>query len=80
MLVSGITDEQATPELLTFVTVHSDIKKRGSFECSNPEINKIEELCEHSDISNFHYFPTDCPQREKNGWTADICLSASSCS
>lgn len=76
VLVSGTTDEQATPELLTFVTVHSDIKKRGSFECSNPEINKIEELCEHSDISNFHYFPTDCPQREKNGWTADICLSA----
>ena len=29
VLVSGTTDEQATPELLTFVTVHSDIKKRG---------------------------------------------------
>ena len=76
VLVSGITDRQATPELLTFITLHSDIKKRGKFECSNPMINKIEELCEHSSLSNFHYFPTDCPQREKNGWTGDICLSA----
>ena len=22
------------------------------------------------------YFPTDCPQREKNGWTGDAALSA----
>ncbi|MBR4073504.1 MAG: hypothetical protein IKK24_06130, partial [Clostridia bacterium] len=29
-----------------------------------------------SDISNFHYFPTDCPHREKQGWTADASLSA----
>ena len=26
-------------------------------------------------MSNFHYFPTDCPHREKNGWTADAALS-----
>ena len=29
----------------------------------------------NSDISNFYYFPTDCPHREKNGWTADAALS-----
>ena len=27
-------------------------------------------------MTNFYYFPTDCPQREKNGWTADAALSA----
>lgn len=26
-------------------------------------------------MSNFHYFPTDCPHREKNGWTTDAALS-----
>ncbi len=27
-------------------------------------------------MSNLFYLPTDCPQREKNGWTADAALSA----
>ena len=30
----------------------------------------------NADLSNFHYFPTDCPHREKNGWTGDISVSA----
>lgn len=29
-----------------------------------------------SDYSNFFYFPTDCPHREKNGWTGDAYLSS----
>ena len=33
-------------------------------------------MCENSDRSNFFYFPTDCPHREKNGWTGDAALSA----
>jgi alpha-L-rhamnosidase len=30
----------------------------------------------NADLSNFHYFPTDCPHREKNGWTGDVTASA----
>jgi len=74
--VTGITEEQATKDLLTFVIFHSDLKSRGSFSCSNETVNKLQEMTRRSDISNFHYFPTDCPQREKNGWTADAALSA----
>lgn len=74
--VTGITEEQATKDLLTFVVLHSDLKSRGSFNCSNETVNKLQEMTRRSDISNFHYFPTDCPQREKNGWTADAALSA----
>lgn len=74
--VTGITKEQATEELLTYVMLHSDISTRGYFHCDNEVINKIQEATVRSDISNFHYFPTDCPQREKNGWTADASLSA----
>ena len=29
-----------------------------------------------SNLANFYYFPTDCPHREKNGWTGDAALSA----
>ena len=73
--VSGITPEQATKELLTYITLHSNLTKRGGFTCSSEIINKLQEITNRSDISNFYYFPTDCPQREKNGWTADAALS-----
>ncbi len=76
VLVSGITEEQATDDLLTYIEMGSDIKKRGSFTCSDDMVNKIQEATVRSDASNFFYFPTDCPQREKNGWTADAALSA----
>lgn len=74
--VTGITEEQATKDLLTFVVFHSDLKSRGSFSCSDETVNKLQEMTRRSDLSNFYYFPTDCPQREKNGWTADAALSA----
>lgn len=73
--VSGITEEQATKNLLTYVVIHSDLKEQGGFTCSNEVVNKLQEITRRSDLSNFHYFPTDCPQREKNGWTGDAALS-----
>lgn len=74
--VEGITPAQATPKLLTYIVLHSDIPQRGTFSCSMEEAEKIQECTLRSDTSNFVYFPTDCPQREKNGWTADASLSA----
>ncbi len=74
--VEGITESQATVDLLTFLVFHTDVQMTGSFRCSNEMVNKIQECTIRSDLSNFHYFPTDCPHREKNGWTGDIALSA----
>ena len=74
--VTGITAEQATPELLTYVVMHSNLEERGGFSCSDETVNTLQKLVRNSDLSNFFYFPTDCPQREKNGWTADAALSA----
>ena len=76
MLVTGITAEQATEGLLTYLEMSSLTETAGEFTCSDEVINKIEEAAVRSDTSNFYYFPTDCPQREKNGWTADASLSA----
>ena len=76
VLVKGITEEQATENLLTYVVMNSDIETRGGFSCSDEIINKLQEMTRRSDLANFYYFPTDCPQREKNGWTADAALSA----
>jgi len=73
--VMGITDEQAKPELLTYLVLNSDLKERGSFECSDETANKLQEMTRRSDLANFYYFPTDCPHREKNGWTGDAAVS-----
>jgi len=56
--------------------VHTSFDQSGSFSCSNDILNKINHASEWSFISNFLGYPTDCPQREKNGWTGDAHLSA----
>lgn len=76
VLVEGITDAQATKDLLTFKVIHSGFTDSGKFGCNDKIVNKLQEITLRSDVSNFYYFPTDCPQREKNGWTADAALSS----
>lgn len=58
------------------VFIHTDVKQSGTFECSNPLINQILELACWSYLGNMHSIFTDCPQREKNGWTGDAHLAA----
>lgn len=74
--VSGITDEQATKELLTCIVMHPEFKKAGEFSCDDPVVNKIQDAVLRSNLSNMVLVPTDCPHREKNGWTGDVALSA----
>lgn len=76
VFVEGITREQATKDLLTALFLHSDIESAGEFACSDETVNHIQENTRRSTLSNFYYFPMDCPQREKNGWTGDAALSA----
>ncbi len=76
VFVEGITPEQATEDLLEYVVIHSEMPACGQFSCDNAMINRIQECTLRSDTSNFVCFPMDCPQREKNGWTADASLSA----
>lgn len=74
--VAGIDETQATAELLTCVVMHSDIAEIGGFECSDEVANTLFDMVKRSDLSNFYYFPTDCPHREKHGWTGDAAASA----
>jgi alpha-L-rhamnosidase len=60
-----------TAESLTGWFMHSDVPPAGSFETSNPLINKIWEATNASYLSNLFGLPTDCPHREKLGWTND---------
>jgi len=76
VLVKGITEMQATPGLLTYKIMHSNLAERGGFTCSDPVANQLQEITRRSTLANFYYFPTDCPHREKNGWTGDAAVSA----
>ena len=51
--------------------VHSKLNQQSAFESDNQLFNTIYELTNRSYLSNFHGYPTDCPHREKNGWTGD---------
>jgi alpha-L-rhamnosidase len=62
-------------ENLTALFVHTQVTPVGKFSCSNELLNKIWEATNRSYLSNLHSIPTDCPQREKNGWTADAHIS-----
>ena len=75
-VVEGLTPEQADSDALTFLVMNSDLKERAGFSCSDPVINQLQSCARRSDLSNFCYFPTDCPHREKNGWTGDASVSA----
>lgn len=75
-LVKGITEEQATPDLLTYVVMNTELGDRGNFKCSNETLNTLNEMTRRATLGNFQHFPNDCPHREKNGWTADAALSA----
>lgn len=74
-IVLGLTEEQATKDLLKAKSCHSDLKERGTFSCSDEIFNQLQEMTRRSDLANFFYFPTDCPHREKNGWTGDAAAS-----
>ena len=74
--IEGVTEAQATNDLLTYVVFNTDVNKRSHFESSSEVLNKLYAMTINADLSNFHHFPTDCPHREKNGWTGDIAASA----
>ena len=58
------------------VFIHSAVPVAGQFECSNPLLNKVWQAGCRAYLSNLQGIPTDCPHREKNGWTGDAHLAA----
>lgn len=72
--VDGL-EKAPTDNLITICEAYQDLPIRGKFECSNELINTIYHLAKHSASTNFHWMPTDCPHREKNGWTGDAQVS-----
>src|SRR6218665_643592 len=68
-----ISDQPVTLEKnnLKAFFMHSDVAVTGKISSSNPLLDKIWAAANSSYLSNLFGYPTDCPQREKNGWTGD---------
>lgn len=56
---------------LTAYFMHSDVAPVGEIKTSSELINKLWRATNNAYLSNLMGYPTDCPQREKNGWTGD---------
>ena len=66
---------ELTAENLEGLFLSTGFEEAGSFKCSNELLNKLYAATKQSYLSNFHSIPTDCPHREKNGWTGDAHIS-----
>lgn len=62
-----VLDESA----ITAYFMHSDVRSIGQLKTSSTLINGLWEATNNAYLSNLMGYPTDCPQREKNGWTGD---------
>jgi alpha-L-rhamnosidase len=61
-----------TSDSLVGKVVHDDVASAGSFECSNPLINRLHENIRWGTRGNYRSLSTDCPQRdERQGWLGD---------
>ncbi len=66
-----------TINTVTACVVQTDFKPAGRFECSHGLLNKLQQAILWAYRSNFvNGYPTDCPHREKNGWTGDALLAS----
>ena len=55
----------------TAIAVYSQMPQVGFFACGNADVNQLFQNSLWSMRSNFCDVPTDCPTRERAGWTGD---------
>ena len=65
------TDAAFRAEDFTAVAVYSDLERVSFFHCSHPLLNRFVDATIWSAKSNHLDIPTDCPTRERHGWTGD---------
>ncbi len=68
------TDVPFKPEDFTAHAVYSDLERTGWFDSSSELLNRFFEATVWSAKGNHLDIPTDCPTRERHGWTGDAQL------
>lgn len=79
--IDTFPNTEITPDIFTAIVVHSELKRTGKIETSDPIINQLFSNVIWGQKGNFLDVPTDCPQRdERMGWLGDaqiFCKTAS---
>ena len=64
-------------EVVSVQVIHADIPVTANFTCSNPVLNWLFETYLRTQLENIHCgVPSDCPHRERLGYTGDGQLTA----
>lgn len=61
---------------LTGLRLNADVAVAGTFKCSNPLFNRIQNMVLWTELSNLFSVQSDCPHREKLGYGGDIVASS----
>lgn len=64
--------KQLNAEDVTAFVLYSDLKDTGTFTTNNEKVNQLIKNIYWSQRGNLLSIPTDCPQRERVGWTGDM--------
>ena len=67
-------DVELNAEDIEAVAVYSDLERTGDFSCSHELLNHLFTATLWSAKGNHLDIPTDCPTRERHGWTGDAQL------
>lgn len=70
VLISGL-DGVLLPEDIRAFFIHSDVLEKSDFSTDDSQLEYIYKCIERSYKSNLIHIPTDCPGRERRGWTGD---------
>lgn len=64
-------------EVLCVEVIHTDVAVTSSFSCSDPVLNWLYKAYIRTQLDNYHgCIPSDCPHRERLGYTGDGQLTA----
>ena len=69
-------DAPLDPSGVTMQVVHTDLRRTGTFACSDDDLNRLHAIADWSFRGNAVDVPTDCPTRERLAWTGDYQIFA----
>ena len=75
VLIEGLT-KAPDPALICAYFTHQDVARKADFQSGSPILNYIYQAGIRSTYSNLFWSLTDCPTREKLGWTNDASATA----
>jgi len=62
-------------EAFTGLRLHADVEPAGKFTCSDPLLNRIQEMTRRTFLSNLFSVQSDCPHRERFGYGGDTAVT-----